>query len=530
MMRLIFMGMLALAWAGVLCAKPKTLLYCSEGSPSTFNPALVTDGTTFDASSRTVFNRLIEFVPGTTQLQPGLAESWSIEDGGKRYVFHLRHHVAFHARGDFRPSRAFNADDVLFTFNRMRDKSHPYHQVSGGTYAYFDSMGLNELIKDISKRDDHTVAFELARPEAPFLADMAMDFASIHSAEYADFLLERHTPEDLDRLPVGTGPFMMVQYVPDAMIRYEAFKSYWGGAPAIDRLVFLITPDAAVRWFKMQSRECHLMPYPNLAELKAIRNTKGVQLQSAPGLNIGYLAFNVTRKPLDNQKVRLALAMAMDQQAILRAIYHGTAIPAAAAIPPSLWSYDKDLKPYPHDPKRAQALLAEAGYPHGFTLSLWAMPVQRPYMPDARRAAELIQADWAKIGVKAHIVSYEWGEYLKRAAQGEHDAMLMGWTGDNGDPDNFLGTLLSCTGVGTANNVSRFCNPDYETLIRQGRAEADQARRTAIYTKAQAMLYQMVPWVPIAYAQVFMPVRQEVQGYRISPLGYHAFDGVRLEP
>ena len=530
MRRFLSLGMVALAWVGTVAAKPSTLLYCSEGSPTTFNPALVTDGTTFDASSRAVFNRLIEFVPGTTQLQPGLAASWDIEDGGRRYVFHLRPHVPFHARGDFKPTRTFNADDVLFTFNRMRDKKHPYHHVSGGTYAYFDSMGFNELIRDIRKIDTHTVAFELAHPEAPFLADLAMDFASIHSAEYADFLLKRHTPEDLDRLPVGTGPFRMVRYVPDAMIRYEAFKDYWRKPPAIDRLVFLITPDAAVRWLKMRNHECHIMPYPNLAELETIRNTKGVRLLSAPGLNIGYLAFNVTKKPLDQPKVRLALALAMDQQAIIKAIYHDTAIPAAAAIPPSLWSHNKNLKPYPHDLQRARTLLAKAGHPDGFSLSLWAMPVQRPYIPDARRTAELIQADWAKIGVKAHIVSYEWGEYLKRAALGEHDAILMGWTGDNGDPDNFLGTLLSCSGVGTANNVARFCDPGYESLIRQGRQETDQAKRAAIYGKAQVMLYQLVPWVPIAYAQVFMPMLEEVHGYRISPLGYHAFEEVTLQP
>src|SRR5208283_2371620 len=167
-----------------------------------------------------------------------------------------------------------------------------------------------------------------------------------------------------------------------------------------------------------------------------IREDKNLQLLSQPGLNIGYLAFNNTKAPFTNKMVRQAINMAIDRKAILTAIYQGAGEQAKNLIPPTMWSYNKSVQDWPYDPAKAKALLAQAGFPNGFETTLWAMPVQRPYNPDAKRMAELMQSDLAKIGIKAKIVSYEWGEYIKRTQNGEHDMALLGWTGDNGDPDN----------------------------------------------------------------------------------------------
>ncbi|VTP78061.1 dipeptide ABC transporter, substrate-binding protein [Proteus vulgaris] len=150
------------------------------------------------------------------------------------------------------------------------------------------------------------------------------------------------------------------------------------------------------------------------------------------------------KKPLDNQKVRQALSMAVNKDAIIEAVYQGAGQKAKNLIPPTMWGYNDEIVDYEYNPEKAKALLKEAGLADGFTIDLWAMPVQRPYNPNARRMAEMVQADWEKIGVKTKIVSYEWGEYLKRAKSGEHQAVMMGWTGDNGDPDNFFATLFSC--------------------------------------------------------------------------------------
>lgn len=232
----ITIGLLALAIAGG--ARANTLVYCSEGSPEGFNPQLFTSGTTVDASSAAIYNRLVDFKPGTVELQPSLAESWEVSEDGKRYTFHLRKGVAFQSNKYFTPIRDFNANDVIFSFMRQKDANNPYHKVSNGAYTNFESMEFGTLIDRIVKVDDHTVRFELSRAEAPFVADLGMYFATIFSAEYADAMLKAGTPQRVDNDPIGTGPFQLVQYQKDAKILYKAFDRYWEGKPKIDRLVF----------------------------------------------------------------------------------------------------------------------------------------------------------------------------------------------------------------------------------------------------------------------------------------------------
>ena len=224
-------------------AHAKTLVYCSEGSPEGFDPALYTAGTTFDATSKNVFNKLVEFERGTTKVIPGLAESWDISEDGTEYTFHLRKGVKFHTTDFFTPTRDFNADDVLFSFNRQLQDDHPLHEyVGGASWEYFNGMSMPDLIKEIVKVDDYTVKFVLTRPEAPMIANLAMDFASILSKEFADQLQAESKQEMLNQQPVGTGPFKFVAYQKDAVIRYKAHEDYWDGKAAIDDLVFAITP------------------------------------------------------------------------------------------------------------------------------------------------------------------------------------------------------------------------------------------------------------------------------------------------
>ena len=506
----------------------KTIVFCSEGSPEGFNPAFYTAGTTFDASSRPMFDRLVLFELGTTKTIPGLAEKWDISPDGKTYTFHLRKGVKFHTTKNFTPTRDFNADDVIFTFERQRDKNHPYHKVSGGNYEYFISTGMAALIQNIEKKDDYTVVFHLIRPEAPFIANIAMDFASIFSAEYADKMMKAGTPQEVDLNPVGTGPYMLVQYQKDSTIRYEAHKQYWRGVAPIDKLVYSITPDASVRYAKLKAGECHVMPYPNPADLAQMAKDKDINLMQKEGLNVGYLAFNTEKKPFDNVKVRQALNMAINKQAIIDAVFQGAGKIAKNPIPPTIWSYNDKVKDYPYDPVAAKKLLAEAGFPNGFETDIWAMPVQRPYNPNARRMAEIIQADWDKIGVKAKIVTYEWGEYLKRSKEGEHQTLLLGWTGDNGDPDNFLFVLLGCEAVGSANRA-RWCYKPFDDLLKQAKITSDVAERTRLYEKAQVIFKEQAPWVTIAHSVVFKPMRKEVVNFKIDPFGGHVFYGVDIK-
>ena len=519
---------LLMALAGAASAQ-QTLVYCSEGSPEGFDPALYTSGTTFDASGQTVYSRLVEFKTGTTEVIPGLAESYEASADGLEYTFHLRAGVKFHTTGFFTPTRDFNADDVIFSFERQLRDDNPYHTVSGGTWEYFAGMSMGDLIKSVEKVDDLTVKFVLNRPEAPFIANLAMDFASIMSAEYADQMMAAGTPEMLNQQPVGTGPFQFVAYQKDAVIRYAKNPAYFhDGLPKVDNLVFAITPDASVRYQKLQAGECHIMPYPNPADIAGMKDNADVVMQEQEGLNVGYMAYNTQVAPFDNPKVRKALNMAMDKQAIIDVVFQGSGQVAKNPIPPTMWSYNDAVQDDAYDPAAAKAMLEAEGV-KDLSMKVWAMPVQRPYNPNARRMAELIQEDFSKIGVKVEIVSYEWGEYLDRSKATDRDgAVLLGWTGDNGDPDNFLAVLLGCDGVGGSNRA-QWCHQPFEDVIQKAKTVTDAAERTKLYQEAQAIFKDQAPWATIAHSVVFMPMRPEVEGYKVHPLGSHIFTEVGLK-
>ncbi|MDN8614828.1 ABC transporter substrate-binding protein [Variovorax ginsengisoli] len=525
-------ALLAPAAIALACgsAAAKTLVYCSEGSPENFYAAVNTTGTSFDATTQ-VYNNLVDFERGTTKVVPGLAESWTISPDGTEYTFKLRQGVKWHNTAkSFKPTRDFNADDVIFMMERQWKENDPYFKVTSPNHSYFNDMGMPKLLKSIDRIDDHTVKFVLNKPEAPFLANLAMPYAGIQSKEYAIAMLKAGTPEKIDQDPIGTGPFYLVQYQKDAIVRFKAFPQYWGGKAKIDDLIFAITPDASVRWAKLQKGECHVMPYPNPADLDAIRKDPNVQVLEQAGLNVGYLAYNTQKKPFDDVRVRKALNMAINKKAIIDGVYLTTGVAAKNPIPPTMWSYNDAIKDDPYDPEAAKKLLAQAGYPDGFTTDLWAMPVQRPYNPNAKRIAELMQADLAKVGVKAEIKTFEWGEYRKRMQAGEHQMGMLGWTGDNGDPDNFMYTLLGCASAqSNGSNVAKFCYQPYEELVVKAKNVPKQAEREALYKKAQVVFKEQAPWFTIAHAVQLKPVRKEVVDFKVSPFGRHIFYGVDIK-
>ena len=522
----------ALALPAMLALSPasaKTLVYCSEGSPENFSPSINTTGTTFDAVQQ-IYSNLVEFERGGTQVVPGLAERWTVSPDGKEYTFFLRKGVKWQSNKNFKPTRDMNADDIIFMIERQWKESNPYFKVTSPNHSYFMDMGMDKLLKTVEKVDDMTVKITLTKPEAPFLSDLAMQYAGVQSKEYADVMLKAGTPEKIDQEPVGTGPFYLVQYQKDAIIRYKAFPEYWGGKAKIDDLIFAITPDASVRWAKLQKGECHVMPYPNPADVAAMRKDPKVTVLEQPGLNVGYLAYNTTKKPFDDVRVRKAVNMAIDKKGIVDAVYLGSGIPATNPIPPSMWSYNKAIKDDAYNPEEAKKLLAAAGLGGGFSTDLWAMPVQRPYNPNAKRIAELMQADLAKVGIKAEIKSFEWGEYRKRMQAGEHQMGMLGWTGDNGDPDNFLHTLLGCDAANSGgSNVAKFCFKPFEDLVQKAKITTDVKERTKLYEQAQVVFKEQAPWFTIAHAVQLKPISKNVIDFKLSPFGRHSFYGVDIK-
>jgi dipeptide transport system substrate-binding protein len=507
-------------------AYAKQLVFCSEASPAHFDPGPTTGGNDFDASSRTIYDRLVEFEHGGTAIEPGLAESWEVSEDGLEYTFHLRPGVKFHTTPYFTPTRDLNADDVIFSFERQWKEDNAWYQyLEGLSWDYFQGMDMPKFLKSVEKVDDLTVKITLNEPNAPMLANLGMDFASIVSKEYADQLAASGNLADFANKPVGTGPFMFVDYQTDAVIRYQAHPDYWDGKVAIDDLIFAITTDPAVRAQKLKAGECDIMSYPAPADIAGLQADPNLVVQEQEGLNIGYLSYNTTVAPMDNADVRKALSMAINKEAIIDAVYQGAGQPAVNLIPPTMWSYNTSVEDHPYDPEAAKQMLADAGVTD-LSLDLWAMPVSRPYNPNAQRVAELIQADWAAVGVTANIVSYEWTEYRERGKQPDRPgAFQIGWTGDNGDPDNFFATLFSCSAIGVS-NYSSWCDDEFEKLIQDAKTTSDPAGRTALYEQAQVRFKAEEPALTLAHSKVFMPMNKRVQGYTMDPLGIHRFDNV----
>jgi dipeptide transport system substrate-binding protein len=527
-MKLINFILFTLALSTANAATPN-FIFCMEGSPSSFNPQLVSDGVSMNSSSQTVFNRLVEFKPGGTEVIAGLAESWTISKDKKTYTFKLRKNVPFHSNAFFTPTRNLNANDVVYTFKSQMDPKHPL-SIPAANYEYFKAMELDQLISDVKKTDDMTVVFELKRPEAPFLADLAMDFASIQSEEYAQSLMKSGKGlKTLETNPIGTGPFVFKSYQKDSTVKFSANEKYFKGKPQIENLIFVIVTDSTVRAQKMKSGECHVMSEPQPQDIEAFSKNEKLKVISTEGLNVSYIAFNTEKKPFDQLKVRQAISLALNQKSYLDVIYRNQAASAKNPIPPTMWSYQKSTIENKFDIEKAKKLLTEAGLKDGFETELWTLPVSRPYLPNGKKLGEMVQADLAKVGIKVKLVTFDWPTYLEKSKKGEHQMIQFGWTGDNGDPDNFMNVLLGCSAVKAGSNYARWCHKEFDTLLQNAKEDSSVKIRTGFYQKAQAIFSEQKPWYPIAHAKQNKVMSANVQGYKIDPFGHDQFESVSLK-
>ena len=493
-----------------------TLVFARAGDSVGLDPARETDGESFYGATA-VFDNLVEFVPGKTDIRPALAESWEVADDNLSVTFKLRKGVKFHDGTDF------NAEAVVFSFERQLKEDHPYYNL--GPWKYWGYMDMSNIVDEIVAVDDYTVRFDLQKPEAPFLANLAMDFAAIVSPSAV-----KELGEDFKNNPVGTGPFRFVEWRKDDAIIFERNTEYWADDVYLDRLILKVIPDATARWLALQKGEVDVVDFPSAEDLAAMKADTSVNVMQQEGMNVGYLAFNTTKKPFDNKKVRQALNYAVNKDEIITAVYGNAGAPAKNPLPPGVWSYNDAVKDYAYDPAKAKELLAEAGYADGFSTTLWAMPVARPYNPNARKIAEILQAQYAEIGVETDIVSYEWGTYLDKTDNLEHDMAMLGWTGDNGDPDNFLWVLLSAPAAEPpAGNIAGWKNAEFTALIKEAKEIMDQDRRTELYEEAQLVFKEEAPWLTIAHSVVSIPMKSSVQGFYIYPTGKRVFRGVWLE-
>lgn len=502
---------------------PPGIVYCSEGNPESFNPQLVTSGTTVDATSQQIYNSLVDYDIKSGLITPSLAVDWQISEDELTYTFTLREGVSFHHSKHFTPSRSFNADDVLFSFNRIIDSSHPYHTISKTGYPFFQSIGFDSLIKSIEKKSDTEVVFRLNNRDATFLSNLASGFAIILSAEYGETLQQKNQQDKMDRQPIGTGPFRLVKYVKNDYIRYHRNENYWRSLPAAELLVFDITPKSTTRLAKLITGDCNVSALPKAGELPVIFDHSELEVDSLPGFNVAFWAFNTQKPPFDNVMVRKALAHAVDRDNILRAVYQKTAVESTGMLPPMSWAYSENKRLIEYNPVRAKQLLEQAGV-NNLSIDIWAMPVARIYNPNAHKTAELIQADLANIGVKVNIVSYDWSVFNQKLSNKSYDSVLIGWNADHSDPDNFFSPILSCASVHSNSNRSRWCNQEFDQLLAKAKSITDKEQRKALYQEAEALFAQELPMLPFAHATRLVLKQTKVTSSQLTPFGGISFN------
>jgi dipeptide transport system substrate-binding protein len=507
-----------------------TLSVCTEASPEGFDVVQYNSLSTTNASADVLMNRLVDFDAKAAKLVPSLAQSWSVSPDGLVYDFKLRPGVKFHNTAYFTPSRELNADDVRFSFERMLDPTNPWHKVAQSGFPHAQSLQLPELIKKIETPDPLTVRFTLSRPDSTFLPALSMGFASIYSAEYADKLMKAGTPELMNSQPIGTGPFIFNRFQKDAVVRYKANPDYFAGKPAVDGLIFAITPDANVRLQKLRRNECQIALSPKPLDVAAAAKDPALAVTQTPAFMTAFVAINSQHPPLDKPEVRQAINLAFDKDTYLKAVFENGAQAANGIYPATTWSYAKDLPGYAHDPQKARELLTRAGLKDGFKTTIWTRPTGSVLNPNPSLGAQLLQADLAKVGIQADIRVIEWGELIRRAKAGEHDLLFMGWAGDNGDPDNFLTPQFSCAAVKSGTNFARYCDKTLDGLISQGKTLTEQDKRSALYQKAQAQIQQQALWLPLAHPTAYALTRKDVQGYQVSPFGRQDFSTVSVKP
>ena len=502
-------------------------IYCGQESPITFNPQLVNGGLLVDTLSAQLFNRLLRIDPITHKPLPELATQWTISPDGLEYIFDLRTNVSFYSNDLFAPTRPLSAKDVVFSFQRIIDKTHPYHAISGEKYPWFESLGFSLLIDRIEAIAPLQVKFVLQRPDNSFLANLASSYAIITSQEYAEFLLRSGRPSDLDHLPIGTGPFSLTKFVKNEEIRLSHHKEYWQDVPKMEQIVFDISNRGAGQLAKLISKECDVLSAPIASQLPIMDTHPELQIQSQTGMNVSFLALNQDSPYLKNKQLRQAIRYAINQEKLLNAVYYGTGQAANSVLPPTSWAstpYTSTASVF--NPLKAQQLLLEAGITKRIPLRLWVSLDSRPYNPSPKKTAELIQSNLRAVGIDVQIYHHENSDPIETKNLSQFDLILTGWIADNGDPDSFLRPILSCDAKQAGLNFANWCHLPFDNLLELALRMPNQAQRLTYYQLAQEILYDEVPIIPLAHGMQYQIHHRSLQGLTLNPFGNAPFTHV----
>lgn len=504
-------------------AGDQTLIFARGGDSVSLDYASVTDGESSRVTKQ-MYETLLEFDPDSFEIGPGLAEEWDFSDDGLTFTFYLREGVTFHDGTDF------NAEAVKTNFERWADPDHEFNFADEG-YAYsvygtqFGGFAGDEghVIEEINVNGDYEVEFVLNQPLGSFIQNMGMSYFGMTSPA----ALEEHGAA-INENPVGTGPFKFVSWSRDDSIVLDKNEDYWKeGYPKLDSVIFQVIPDNSARLTALRSGEIDIMDGLNPDDIEILEGEEGVQVFERATNNIGYLGFHVEKEPFNDPNVRIALNHAVDKEALITTLYAGLAEPAKNAVPPGYLGYNDSIEPYTYDPELAMEMLADAGFEDGFEFDLWTMPVSRPYMPDPERAAEVMQANFAEVGVTANIVTMEWATYLERTEQGDHDVFMLGWSGVNGDPDYFLGNLLHSSAT-PGGNSTFYSNPDVDSLLDEAKVNVEDDVRAELYEEALELIHEDAPMIPLVHSIPVLAGSDRVANYVPHPSTSESLTEVEL--
>jgi len=502
---------------------PNTLVFGRNQDAVRLDPAIVTDGMSLNVS-RVTMEGLTQYALGSFEIEPCLATSWTVSPDGKTWRFKLRHGVRF------QDGTPFNADAVKFNFDRWRLRDNPWHKLLQGNseYSYYESQfgGFPGAITDVTVVAPDEVEFRLSKSVAPMLANLAMPAFSISSPTAM-----KKEGEDYFRQPIGTGPYTVAEWVKDDHITLTAFPGYWGAKAKIPTVILRDIPDASTSMLALQKGDIDGWEYPRPDDVPTLTDDHNLTIYHQPPNNLLYIAINTQRPPFDNVLVRRAINEAIDANAIVKNFFDPSAKVATDFLPLAVWPHPNQTS-YDYNPAAARRLLAQAGFPHGFSTTLWYMTLPRPYVSEPQRVAEAIQADLRAVGINATLQGFEWGPYLDKTQRGDHSLALAGWTGDNGDPDNFLYALLdkdSAIPPG-AQNVCFWKDEDFHRLMIAAQQTVDRSQRAKYYLQALQIVHDQAPTVPLVHTAPPIVFKRSVLGYIPNPDNSEPFQSMSIIP
>lgn len=494
-----------------------TIIVGLQAEPTTLDAPQLSDYNTARAAMG-MYDSLTHFKDESTEIEPGLAESWDISDDGLAYTLHLRKGVKFHDGTDF------NAEAVKFNLDRQIDPKHPAHGSGEFPYAEF-TWGMVNKVEVV---DDYTVKFTLKERFAPFLNHLAMHPAAMVSPEAI-----KKFGKDISNHPVGTGPFKFVSWTPGVEVVLEKNPDYWRGAPHIDKVIYRPIIEDQSRLTELESGGVNFIvniPPDDLARLKADARFTTVE---QPGMHTWWVAFNQSKPPFNDVRVRQAVNYAVNKKAIVDNLLKGTGTLAINPLPPVVWGYTDQIQTYNYNPEKAKQLLTEAGYPSGFSCKFW-VPESGSGMQQPVAMGTAIQADLKAVGVDCKIEQFEWGTYLDKTIvppdKAGFDMFEMSWIGDNGDPDNHLYILLSGDQwPPNGYNMGFYKNDKLDPILREARTTLDRAKRTELYQQAQKLIAEDPPWLLIDHEAQIVVMDKKIKDFKLHPTGPFRFENVWIE-